>query len=276
MRQTLLLYTDLLVGYLVTALVGAVAILFLLPTEEYQPFLVYMLMFMWVMACDIFFTVRSRRRVQGLNKLRDDCRIAEFTKEYERFYNRPLLGKSDRNLIRINLATAYFEGGRFDEAMNMLGTVDVDFSPRPYGKFVEACYLNDLILGFIQLNEFSRAENALRDMYLIIEETDFQEVHRKVLERSYNSKRTMLRMKQGDYNGAGRFMRNYFDSASTNLTKVFSAYMMADICHHDGFPEEEQGWLRYAAENGGDSCYADRAKRILSRMTQPAPQETPA
>ena len=68
MRQTLLLYTDLLVGYLVTALVGAVAILFLLPTEEYQPFLVYMLMFMWVMACDIFFTVRSRRRVQGLNK----------------------------------------------------------------------------------------------------------------------------------------------------------------------------------------------------------------
>ena len=68
------------------------------------------------------------------------------------------------------------------------------------------------------------------------------------LRRSLESKKALLDMRKGNYDGKAVVFRRLFDTAATLAERVSCAYRLAGISRYFGNGDEEKDWLTFAVD----------------------------
>lgn len=267
MRSSLSMFRKYRIGYIVSAIIGAAVILpvgmALAGDRTGYRIAVFAASLTWIMGCANFFIGLTKKKLAELMKLYEDCRISEFIKEYRDVVNQGVFGEA-RDFALINLTAGYTMAGNFEAALGALRSVNPNFSHRPSGISAAAAYYNNLCLYCIEVNDIYGAEQSIRQLGDLLTKPAISSAYEKLIRRSLESKKALLDMRRGNYDGKAVVFRRLFDTAATLAERVSCAYRLAGISRYFGNGDEEKDWLTFVAENGRDTRYAVMARRMLS------------
>lgn len=251
------IYKDLLVCYFIAAIGGAC---FFIGLWNAKP-VTMLIAPLWILFCAIFFEVRASLRYTKLRAIMAErCCCREFIAQNEK-----LLAKApakSKTTLLLNHAAGYCNLGEAEKSLSCLMSFAPIFSDKIVGLVNAATYYNNLFAVYSSLDDIEKAEKALADFKAVLQNPKFPEKSRSASELSNLSVRDefLLQMKKGDYTGAVDFFLADFQSAETKLQKVADAYTLAKIYIHSGNPAAAEKYIDFAAQNGGDTIFAVKAR----------------
>lgn len=258
--------------YCILGIVGAVLCSVLLPFTPVKDspaaaILESIPLFVWILLLGFLLNKVAEKRIQRIQLQRtESCRIAPFIAFYEKCC-RIKMPQREKELYRIILSFGYIEVGDFDKAKHLLQEVQTTFLDTTEGMFAMACYYNNYAVCLLNEKNAQGAAASLGYMERAIESERLTESEREPLQQAYRIKRYLLDMLTGDYDGAMAFFRQLDESETTlPLERVIARYWLGQIYLHDQEEGKAAGYLRFVAENGGDTYYAARARAQLAAM----------
>lgn len=209
----------------------------------------------------------AAKRIQKIHLQRTDhCRIAPYIALYKKWCGLKI-PQRQKDLCRMALSTGYIEVGDFDKAKHLLQEVQTTFLDTTEGMFAMACYYNNYAVCLLNEKNAQGAAASLDYMERAIESERLTESERESLQQSYRIKRYLLDMLTGNYDDAMAFFRQLDESETTlPLERVIARYWLGQIYLHDQEEGKAAGYLRFVAENGGDTYSAARARAQLAAM----------
>lgn len=153
---------------------------------------------------------------------------------------------------------------------NVLGDYDTSFqyaqNVLSKSHFIEKYKLT--IDYYIEKEEYSLARNDINKLKELIPSVKSAD-YKKKLERFVLQRELWINIKQGNYKGAEEFYtEEVFDcSKEVMVTKVSYYTSLGEILFLKGKTEEAADYLRFAAENGGDTKYQAISAQLLSKLT---------
>lgn len=211
----------------------------------------------------IVFEIIAQKRFKKINQIREvNCNIAQYYEEL----NKLRVKCKDKKLlsgIEHNIAVAFLDLGRYSDALScLLGINFANFGKGILGIQNQITYFNNLALAYIELGDFEKAEQALNNMRTNIENP---KISTKAEQKSlfydfYNSKKMIMQIKKGDFEGAEQFFLSMLNKATLNIQQVCNSYSLAYIYMNTDHPEKAERYIDFVMNYGGDTVY--RAKTL--------------
>ena len=257
-----------IIYYIVSSGIGVLLALLLigLGVNEIVAILIIAL---WIFVNAFLFNHIANKRAESIAGLRDRCKTLPFIAEYKKLLSKQKSGSVGDAMVRLNLAAGLLDVGEIKEAMSLMKDISMPKSRLGnISKGIAAVYHNNFSLAFLKYGEVELAKEALASCNQVLMDPKFPEREREKFRVYCN-----LRQAQIDIVSANRdalpaaesAFRRYYNNARTHLEKASGAYWLARICYMKGDWEEEERFLKTAADYGGDTIYSKEAKEILAR-----------
>lgn len=258
----IMLYPKMLLGCTAACAVGmAVVMIPSLQSGVWPVSLAIGLIF--VMALVRLFGKWARQRTQVLLKLlNSDCRVADFVAESRKMLPQP--GKRSRNYVRFNVVSGLLNLGRAEEAEQELAKIDLSVYKNSYEdlQYGMMWHYNRVYAALLTGNA-AEAEKRLQAMRTACAEKKLQPL-RAGYDVILKQGEIWLKMLRGDYHGAGKVFEEMFElNRNSRLNQAGARYALGQACLHTGKPEKARECWQWAAQNGGDSWYAQKAAQAL-------------
>jgi len=206
--------------------------------------------------------------------LYDECNPIGFIDAYKKICDRSkkagLISRASKTTALLNLSTGYLMKGNYLEGKRILDSIVVDgekdFRHKKARAMINAFYYNNLVLCYIQMNDLHRAEAALENMRLSLENPKLPQKQYKRFSEFYIEKKLGLKMVHGNYDGTQEVFEASLGRAREKLNKVAVNYMLGNIYLHHNDIIKAKSAFDYAIQNGNLTVYVDLAKKILSQM----------
>lgn len=263
------LFRDLLFYYIVGS-VGALlcsALLLFTSVKDFPANMILeFILLVWIFLLGFLLNRAAKKRIQKIYRQRaEDCCVAPYIALLEKWC-RLKIPQNQMALCRIALSTGYIETGEFEKARRILQEMPPAFSETADGMFAMAGYYNNYALCLLHEKNAPGAAVALGYMESAIRSGRLPEEKYKDIQQSHQIKRYLLRMLTGDYDGAMAFFCELAEAESAQmLERVKARYWLGQICLHNQDNRQAAEYLKFAAENGGDTYYAARARALLAR-----------
>lgn len=264
------LFRDLFFYYILGG-IGAIAVSILLsftPVKDSPAAMIleFIPLFIWILLLGFLLNRVAAKRIQKIYRQRaEDCCVAPYIALLEKWC-RLKIPQNQMALCRIALSTGYIETGEFEKARRILQEMPPAFSDTADGMFAMAGYYNNYALCLLHEKNAPGAAVALGYMESAIRSGRLPEEKYKDIQQSHQIKRYLLRMLTGDYDGAMAFFCELAEAESAQmLERVKARYWLGQICLHNRDNRQAAEYLKFAAENGGDTYYAARARALLAR-----------
>ncbi len=219
--------------------------------------------FVWILFIGIVFVKKSNAKYSRIMEYMNNCECRRFIEETLK------LSKSKKyvnNIVSLNLSSAYINIGDFDMAMETLKTVPITFSKHPAVMVNEFIYFNNLFAAYCSVGDIEKAEAALNSMKIYIDSAELTEPHRSLCIKPYVDKQYKLNIEKGNFEGALEHFANMYNTENTLIGKVNYSYNLGLVYEHNGDTEKAKEYFGFAAEKGGDTAVAVKAKEKLSKI----------
>lgn len=208
----------------------------------------------------IILEIIAQKRFKQICQIREICNIAQY---YEALNQLRIKCKDKKTLsfLEFNIATAFLDLGRYSDALCcLLGINIADLGKGALGLQNQTVYFNNLAFAYIELGDFEKAEQALANMRTNIENP---KVSSNAAQKSlnfdyYNTKKMIIQIKNGNFEGAEQFFLSMLNKASTNIEQVYDSYQLAYVYMNTNRPEQAERYIDFVLNYGGDTVY--RAK----------------
>lgn len=250
-------YKNLKIAYFVTGALGAILIVILLKKLE------LLLGIVWVIVCFLFFELLANMRTVNL---RNQCRLQEYRRVYESYLDKNKASRNENVGIvgKMNLSAAYIELGEPEKALSLLQSLSPEFLESKIGAQQKASYYNNLTVAYLAVHDVEHAEENLACMQSVLEDAALSEKMKKNLSDVYQTKQVLLEMEKGNYEGAEEHFLKRLKNNKIKITQVYCHYYLAEVYRHVENTKRERECLSFAAEHGGDTVYAEKAKSRLA------------
>ena len=166
----------------------------------------------------------------------------------------------------MNIATAFIEMGRYQDAFNQLSYVN----PSSFVKGFQAVnnkaiYFNNLALIYIGIGDLQSAENVLVEMKKAIDDPKFQKMEKEknCFLDLYTSKKMLIQIEKGNFEGAEQIFLMMLEKAKTNLQQVSASFHLARVYMNKGETEKAKRYLDFVIQYGGDMMYKSEALKMI-------------
>lgn len=258
----LTLYPKMLLGC-AAACVGGMAII-LIPSLQSSVWPVSLLIgLIFVLALVRVFGKWANQRTQALLRmLNAECRAADFVAESRKMLPQP--GKRGQNYVRLNLASGLLNLGQAEQAEEELEKVDLTLYKNRYEDLQYTIMWHyDRVYAALLAGRAEEAEKRLQAMRKACADKTLQPL-RSGYDVILKQGETWLKMLRGDYHGAAKVFEEMFVlNANSRLNQAGAKYAQGIACLHTGKPEKARECLQWAAQNGGDSWYAQKARQAM-------------
>ena len=273
-------YVDLSCWYYAIGIVSSILLLPLLfvlfPNDlnDMKLFYVWLICaLIWTGCLYSFFQSLAVKRLNKLAKVRsEECRIRDFKNAWEKFRNQKYLflvqqaRDNHEQAIKINLSAAYLDLGEAEKALELLLSVPEKFMNNASGASYKMTWYNNLAAAYLKLHDVEHTEQMLAQMKEVLGHPKLSKSNREALEKAYQTKKILLAMEQGNYEGSEAFFLECLAKETPKLIQVYNHYYLAEVYRHFGNKEREQECLTFVADNGGDSIYAQEARKQLELL----------
>ena len=211
----------------------------------------------------IVLEIIAQKRFKKINQIREiNCNIARYYEEL----NQLRIKCKDKKLLSFlecNISAAFLDLGRYSDALCcLLGINIADLGKGTLGIQNQIIYFNNLAYAYIELGDFEKAEQALENMRMNIENPKISSnaANKSFWFDYYNVKKMIIQMKKGNFEGAEQFFLSMLDKATSNIHQVYESYHLAFVYMNTNRPEEAKRYIDFVLNYGGDTVY--RAKTL--------------
>lgn len=265
------LYKDLYIKYFISAMLGAIVIIFagnfIFPTLSiitlFLPAIVY------ICGCMIFFvSIASKRYSKTINHMQAECQCQLFLDEINATTKKSMrLSTNIKTFLSINIAVAYLNMGNADEFRRIMDEIDVDKmkskTSKSNAKFAIA--LNNATY-YLFVNDKQNAEQKLTLIKEMLDNPDFKAIPRDKILRAVERVNAHLYLLDEDYEKAEAIYLYNAEFGTTKLIKVFANYFLGVIYTHENRIDDAKDAYEYTIVNGGDTYCVPLAKEALARL----------
>ncbi|MBE6761116.1 MAG: tetratricopeptide repeat protein [Ruminococcaceae bacterium] len=259
------LYKDLKIWYWVLIVIIAIPIAVYGAISEKIEFILLAMIVPFFVVIGV--CIVASKRIQELNKIRENnCNIAQY---YTALNELRLNCKNAKNLniLNMNIAVAFLDMGRYSDAFNILmGINPITFGKGAFGVKGRGVYYNNLSYAYIGLGDLESAEKVLVNLKQCIDDPKLQKMEKEknLLFDIYTSKKVILQIETGDFEGAEQILLMLLEKSRSNLWQVCTSYYLARVYLHKGDTEKAKRYIDFAMQYGGDTVY----KSELAKMIQ--------
>lgn len=252
------LYKDLMIWYFVLAISGGVSIVIAL--FDYSMFFALVLAFVYILVCAIVFHIIANARIKkAISLMFDKCCCKEYIAYFEKLFSKA--NKKTELFLRCNLSAGYTNGGQPEKGLLIL----TDFIPTFTYKGAEllniAVYYNNLFAAYLQLKDIENAEKALTGLKYVVDNPKLLITKQADMLKLYIRNSLLLKIERNDFSNAEEFFSDSFNKSENLLGKAVSSYVLAKIYINTGNMGKAEQYIAFAAQNGGDTVFAEKARK---------------
>ena len=179
----------------------------------------------------------------------DDCHIGEYLDACKKVLGRKR-SRDAKALYNASLSKAYLATGDFDEAHDHL--LKIHSRKQRYDLNLG---LADYHIATGSVGEATKILKALKEMP--------GSVFRQDLDDEIKARELDLRVLKGDFDGLEEALTDQIMKSKTVLERVARSVSLGRVLVAGGKEDQALKVLRFAINNGGDTCYVEQAKSLL-------------
>ena len=219
----------------------------------------------------VILSIIGNNRFNNLNKIREtNCNIAEFynglTELLSKCKNPKKLNPQILNAFNLNIAVAFIDMGRYQDALNIL----MGIAPQSFGKGFtgaqgRAVLFNNLAFAYIGLGDLESAEKLLVEMKKAIDDPKLKNMDKikNQLFDLYTGKKMLIQIEKGNFEGAEQIFLMLLEKADNNMHQVYVSYNLARIYLNGGNTEKAKRYVDFVMQYGGDTVYKTELAKLL-------------
>lgn len=220
---------------------------------------------LYLLGVEILFQSIARKRMQKITRiLTEECKATEYLEEIKKYQStNKFVDASLKNM----LALGYLYLGQYEEYLETLKSINIDFKNNPVGVQSKIVYYNNLAVAYGRLNDVEKAGEMLDIMKNTIKETNkLSDIYKqkdmlqcKMVEISLDLK---INPTEENYKKAEIIYLNSLERAKENIEKVALHALLADIYEKLGKTEQQERSMEYVLKNGGDTHFVQEIKNM--------------
>lgn len=174
--------------------------------------------------------------------------------------------KRVRTTLQLNLSTALLNAGWDAEAWQLLQATVIY---PPYGNDVGSGFVkdNNLFVCYLRAQDLAGANACLERMAAYLDSGELAKRGRQLVANSFSNvlmtKRYMFQVENGNYEGVTVYFENQFQVVPNLIEKVGCQDVLGRVYDALGETEKAQNAWTFAAQYGGTTVYAARARQRL-------------
>lgn len=230
----------------------------------YQANPIFVLMFavIWFVFIRMVFTSRSVKKINRfVAEHTQKCEIRPCIELYEKLLK---ITKGSKEYIYINLSTLYLACGEFEKMNQALDAVGETFKKDPRGISTACYYYNNRAFGHLMNNELDAAEENLRKMKGYLDLSSDQSTGRGGA--LYQAKLDLLSVLRGTCEDCELDLREKLIDQTDSSGRLLYGYILCTYLIGRGESEKAKRYLPPMVEEGGDTFYADWARKTLAKI----------
>lgn len=260
------IYKDLKIWYYIVSSGIGVILAFVLISIGVRTIPAILIIFLWVILWSLIFSKLAMNRTNSIARFREDCNIRTFLEKYSALLPNQKNGSMSDSLVKLNLAAGYIDKGDMRNAFNLMSKIQVPPSRIKGSAALAATYHSNYSLAFIKEGNIGKAREALAACRKVLAESNVPDRERPRYEWYCQLRQAQIDIISCNESAIGRAeeaFKTYVNNATTLLERVSGNYWLARIAYMKSDREAEKKYLQFAASNGGDTIYAEEARRIL-------------
>lgn len=255
-------YKDLTVLYFITAITGGCAFFFLyyyIDGELISGILGAVCIIIIFHFLFVFLALLRYIKTSRLMSKKCDCK--SFIEKSEILFKRK--NRKNELFLRTNLSAGYINHGQPEKGISILTDFIPQFSYKGNDLIKVVAYYNNLFSAYLQLKDRENAEKALTVLKTVSEDPKFPKILYSDTDITGLAEKNgyLIKIFDGVYDGAEEFFLKSYINAKNMLEKVASAYTLAQIYINTGNTEKAEQYIAFAAQNGGDTVFAEKARK---------------
>ena len=258
-------YKDIYYKYITFAMIGAILIGVSAGFTSIDKRILVVALAVWLVGNALFWQFLAIKRKKDLEKLLDECKLADYVDSYEDLDQRfPKFGDMQSKAdIKLNLAEGLYAHGEFTEMKRVLDSIELRKSTDLKDLVQKVSFHNLLALYYIERGELGMAEAELSECYPLFDFVKFKEPKRSQCLESSEIIYATLQLKRGELEGLDKKFRTWMTEVSRPLTKVICSYRLGEVYTNHNMTEEANQQFNFVVKYGGDSFFAERAEAAL-------------
>lgn len=255
-------YKDLTVLYFVTAIIGGCAFFFRYYFIDGNFISGILTATVFIIICFLLCNFLALLRYGKTSKLLSEkCDCKSFIVKCEILFKRK--NRKNELFLRTNLSAGYINHGQPEKGISILTDFIPQFSYKGNDLIKVVAYYNNLFSAYLQLKDRENAEKALTVLKTVSEDPKFPKILYSDTDITGLAERNgyLIKIFDGVYDGAEEFFLKSYINAKNMLEKVASSYTLAKIYTHFGNNEKAEQYIAFAAQNGGDTVFAEKARK---------------
>ena len=220
---------------------------------------------LYLLGVEILFQSIARKRMQKITRiLTEECKATEYLEEIKKYQStNKFVDASLKNM----LALGYLYLGQYEEYLETLKSINIDFKNNPVGVQSKIVYYNNLAVAYRKLNDIEKASEMLDIMKNTIKETNkLSDLYKQNYMLLYQRQKMALDLKinptEENYKKAEVIFLNSLERAKENIEKVGLHSFLAIIYEKLGKKELQEKSMEYVLKNGGDTYMVQDVKNM--------------
>lgn len=264
------LFKDLTIEYFIFAFVGAIAILLFGAIISPDITLVYFIpAIIYIFGCAIFFISKAAKRYSNIvDIMQMNCQCRQFIEENNKLMQKSMkLNPTIKATLDLNVTTAYFNMGCFDEFLSKISTINTDNIKGNRAKTnIKFLYTNNLAAYNIQIGSLEAAQQYIAQLKELADKVNSNLAEHDKMIRSIERLNGKIYIANGEYEKAEAIYLHGSEYALNNITKVCSNFYLGEIYSHTQRIEKAKAAYEYVIQNGGDLFHVKTAKKAIKAL----------
>lgn len=250
--SVIILFKGLTAGYFISVFAGIAAIFALFETLGIGD-LFGILALIWVLFCAFFFNRAALKRITKINDiLLEHCECRRYIAECEKLFAKAT--RKTKDYLLLNLSTGYIALGDFGRALSLLKTVNSVLNTS-----FKATYYNNLISVYLNLKDYDNAK-AAQNAFCALLNNKINTALKNKISIIFKVKECFLNIETGNYANVEETLLQISENEKKLFNRVAINYYLAKLYLKTGESEKAEKAIGFAAANGGDTYYAQKAK----------------
>ncbi len=251
------------IGYYVTSITGAFAIIFWQLFINNNVGMAIALAFLWILIMATIFSIVAAKRIRKINTyLYNECKPQKFVEEMEKLYNQQT-EEGNKNTIRISLSAGNIDAGNLERGKQYLDQV----TPLSVKKYVDVLrqivFFNNRATYYMRTGQLMEAEMDLACMQEVLKTKKLFEKNRRKYMDAYEYKKVQLGIISNQFDGAEKILKIGLEREKSMLSQVSFRYYLGLVYLHEQKMTEARECFTFVVEHGGTTWYVGMAKEKL-------------
>jgi len=236
--------------------------------QLFKLFLCCIYMLLWVLICARIANIQAKKYMGGImNIILSECDPERFILNFSPLLKVKTPLSKYHNMLLLELSMALVAAGRYEDAMETLKGIR-RFPRNRFGTVSKIAYCNNVFSCYLNLQDYTSAENALIDMRKVMSSRKFEYNTTARNRNLYEVRCCQLNIERGICGGAERAMTLGFEHTGSELNRVNAKFWLGRIYLFRSEKEKAKAAFEYVAAHGNKIAKAETARNYLEKISQ--------